>query len=68
MEYTSKLFVNFLNKLFSFNKEVKDIFATIEEQLNGRESIEKKEWDKVINDLDNTTQKSISKSNNVCFS
>ena len=68
MEYTSELFVNFLDKLFSFDKEVKDALIIIEEQLNNRKSIEKKEWNTVINNLDNTTQKSISKSNNVCFS
>lgn len=68
MEYTAELFVNFLNKLSSLDKEVKSVLAAADKQIASREATEKKEWTAVRNRLEQTTKNMISKSNSICSS
>ena len=61
MEYTSKLFVDFLKKLFFFDKKCKSIVGIAERKVNNRTEGEKSEWDTVRQKLNN---KSLELSNN----
>lgn len=66
MEYTAGLFVEFLNKIFSFDKEIKAVFAATDKRMTDRESGEKKEWDTIHAELKRTTEGIMSKSASVC--
>lgn len=52
MEYTSKLFIDFLKKLIVFDKECKSIIGTAERVVNDRTEGEKAEWNVVRKKLD----------------
>lgn len=42
MEYTAEIFAKFLNKLGSFDNEVKTVLAAADKQMSSRETDEKK--------------------------
>ncbi len=62
MEYTAEIFAKFLNKLGSFDNEVKSVLAAADKQMSSRETGEKKEWDSVHGKLEQLSRTQISKS------
>lgn len=62
MEYTAEIFVKFLNKLGTFDNEVKSVLAVVDKQMSIREIGEKKEWDSVHAKLEQLSRTQISKS------
>lgn len=56
MEYTSKMFVDFLKKLMVFDKECKSIFDIAERVVKDRTAGEKNEWDSMRSRLDSKVQ------------
>ena len=65
MEYTAELFVEFLTKLGSLDKDIRSTLSASESMVSSRESKEQFEWQEVQNRLSQVQSLRVSKSKNV---
>ena len=67
MEYTAELFVRFLTKLGSLDKDIRSTLSASDSMVSSRDSKEQFEWQEVQNRLSQVQNLRVSKSKNVCL-
>ena len=65
MEYTAELFVRFLTKLGSLDKDIRSTLSASDSMVSSRDSKEQFEWQEVQNRLSQVQNLRVSKSKNV---
>ena len=55
MEYTTQVFVNFLNKLIAFDKDCRSVIDKADSQAKERSLAEAKEWTQAVQGAEQRT-------------